>query len=41
MHEGAALEGALTGRLRNSGPASCPLCDADGKRLTRDGPFHL
>jgi len=38
---GAALAGALTERLRYSGPAPCPLCDADGKRRTQDGTFHL
>jgi len=38
---GAALAGALTERLRYSGPAPCPLCDADGERCTQDGPFHL
>lgn len=38
---GAALAGALTERLRYSGSAPCPLCDADGKRRTQDGTFHL
>jgi len=38
---GAALAGALTERLRYSGSAPCPLCDADGKHRTQDGPFHL
>jgi len=38
---GAALAGALSERLRYSGPAPCPLRDADGKRSTQDGTFHL
>jgi len=38
---GAALACALKERLRYSGPAPCPLCDADGKRCTQDGPCHL
>jgi hypothetical protein len=38
---GAALAGALTERLRYSGPAQCPLCDADGERCTQDGQFYI
>jgi hypothetical protein len=41
---GAELVGALTERLRYSGPAPCPpapLCDAGGRRRTQDETFHL
>jgi len=38
---GAALAGALSERLHYSGPAPCPLCDADGKSSIQEGTFHL